>query len=238
MWDPNDEGGIVSAYAKSKLSAFMARDWSDKEISAKAERLHNLQAQVMTGHEPQIKKEVLKQLKTTRAYQDELRQAGPDADSEAVAKSVYQRRSARGWYGVLKEYIPMFEAIEALEDADYIHVVYAVGADWRNDLAQVGEHLKCEIERILKITDYPELGTKGVHYETGLQQVMLVTHSQGGLDGRYASEVSGGRDLILGVIHLNQPTTGAPVLARRFRGGSGVERGAMSFFAFPDKICR
>ena len=164
VWDPNNEDGIVKAYAKSKLSALMARDWSDDEIKLKAERLHNPKAEVMTGHEPHIKKDVLKELKTTRTYQNALRQAGPDADPEAVAEAVYQRRSARGSYGVLKEYIPLFEAIEALEDEDYIHIVHAVGGDWRNDLAAAGEHLKREIERILKITDYPELGTKGVHY--------------------------------------------------------------------------
>ena len=130
---------------------------------------------------------------------------------------------------MLAEYAVLFEAIEAIEDEHFVFRVWAVGMDWRNDLAKAAEHLKQEIERIHAHTGYPELGTQGVHYEAGTHKALVITHSQGSLIARYASEVLGARAMIQGVIHLNQPTTGAPALFRRFLTGAGLERENLFF---------
>ncbi len=228
VWDPDNEPGIVGQYAKSKLSAFIARDWSDKDILAKTDRLHAA-AQVMNDYAPELKPGILKSIKKSEHFQRRLRDAGPNPDADADAEKEYQRRKERGWFGVLAEYAALFEAIEAVEDEHFVYRVWAVGMDWRGDLAKAAEHLKAEIERIKNITDYPELGTKGVHYEAGTHKVLAVTHSQGSLITRYASEVLGANANIQGIVHLNQPTTGAPALYRRFVSGASPERESLFF---------
>ncbi|MBI3776036.1 MAG: hypothetical protein HY273_10875 [Gammaproteobacteria bacterium] len=224
VWDPDDTKAITKAYAKSLLSAFVQRDWTDAEINDKTQRLHHPGATVMTGHDPDAKADVLKAIKASEHFQRRLHDAGPNADEDVAAEQEYQRRKTRGWFGVLSDYVPLFEAIEAIDDEHFIYVAYAVGTDWRNDLSKAAEHLKTQIDRIQAITDYPELGTKGVHYEAGTHKALVVTHSQGSLIARYASEVLGANANIQGIVHLNQPTTGAPVLYRRFIGGSRPER--------------
>ncbi len=224
VWDPDDKKAITKAYAKSLLSAFIQRDWSDAEINDKTQRLHHPGASVMRGHPPEAKADVLKAIKASEFFQRRLHDAGPNTDEDQFAEQEYERRQARGWFGVLSDYVPLFEAIESIEDEHFIYVAFAVGTDWRNDLSNAAEHFKNEIERIQAITDYPELGTKGVHYEAGVHKALVVTHSQGSLIARYTSEVLGANANIQGIVHLNQPTTGAPVLYRRFIGGSRPER--------------
>jgi len=224
VWDPDDTKAITKAYAKSLLSAFIQRDWTDEEINAKTQRLQHTGATVMTGHDTDAKAGVLRAIKASEFFQRRLRDTGPNPDEDAAAENEYQRRKTRGWFGVLSDYVPLFEAIESIEDDHFIYVAYAIGTDWRNDLSKAAEHLKSEIQRIRVITDYPELGTKGLHYEAGTHKALVVTHSQGSLIARYTSEVLGANSNIQGIVHLNQPTTGAPVLYRRFIGGSRPER--------------
>ncbi|MCK0746816.1 esterase/lipase family protein, partial [Chromohalobacter nigrandesensis] len=54
-------------------------------------------------------------------------------------------------------------------------------------------------------------------------QAILVTHSMGGLVARYYSEVVGGRDDLLGIVHGVMPTAGAPVFYRRIKAGTASE---------------
>jgi len=223
VWDADDKKAITEHYAKSILSAFIARDWADDEINLKTTRLHG-DAQVMNEYAPQLKNDILKSIKNSEFFQRRLRDTGPNPDEDSAAEQEYLRRKQRGWFGVLAEYAPLFEAIEAIEDEYFVFRVWAVGMDWRNDLGKAAEHLKTEIERIQAHTNYPELGTKGTHYEAGAHKVLAVTHSQGSPITRYASEVLGANPKIQGIVHFNQPTTGAPVLYRRFIGGSRPER--------------
>ncbi len=230
VWDPDNEKSLVEHYAKSKLSAFIARDWKDKDIDLKTSRLHAA-AQVMDDYSPTLKPDILKRIKESEHFQRRLRDTGPNPDTDAEAEKEYQRRKERGWFGVLAEYAALFEAIEAVEDEHFVYRVWAVGMDWRNDLAgeKAAKHFNAEINRIQASTDYPELGTKGVHYTAGTQKALVVTHSQGSLIARYASEVLNAREKIQGIIHLNQPTTGAPALYRRFVSGASPERENLFF---------
>jgi len=138
---------------------------------------------------------------------------------------------------VLVDYAPLLETIEATEDEHFVYVGWAVGVDWRGSLGDAAADLSREIDRIQKVTDYPELTTQGLDYTAGTQKVLVVTHSQGSMIARYASEVLGKNTQIQGVVHLNQPTTGAPALYRRFVGGAGIERAPWySLSKLPDNV--
>ncbi|WP_118988245.1 esterase/lipase family protein [Photorhabdus sp. CRCIA-P01] len=53
------------------------------------------------------------------------------------------------------------------------------------------------------------------------EKVILVTHSMGGLVARHYSEILGGRDRILGIVHGVMPTFGAPTAYKRMKTGEG-----------------
>lgn len=236
-WDPDDKSGIVKAYAKSLLSAFIARSWSDSEIDIKTKQMHHADAKVMNGYHAQGKQEVLDLIEKSDFFKRRLNEIGGQVTAKALAETEYQRRADRGWYGALVDYALMLETIEATEDEHFVHVAWAVGVDWRGNLSDAAAHLSREIDRIQAVTDYPELNAQGVDYEAGTQKVLVVTHSQGSMVARYASEVLGKSARIQGVVHLNQPTTGAPALYRRFVGGAGIERAPWySLSKLPDNV--
>jgi len=85
---------------------------------------------------------------------------------------------------------------------------WAMGYDWRQSNARHAQHLVDTIDRILES-------------EIGSQQVIVVTHSMGGLVLRSALRQFGERlsRKIRGVIHTVQPAVGAVVAARRCRTG-------------------
>jgi len=58
----------------------------------------------------------------------------------------------------------------------------------------------------------------------------------GSIVTRYASEHSGAKGNIHGVLHLNQPTTGAPVLYRRFLTGTEIEKVPFNIFSAIETI--
>jgi hypothetical protein len=84
--------------------------------------------------------------------------------------------------------------------------IYAVGYDWRRDIWALAEFLRGRIEAILR--------------KEGAGQVILVTHSMGGLVARAAfARTPSMQAKIRGVLHLFQPAHGAIVLYRRFFTG-------------------
>ena len=91
--------------------------------------------------------------------------------------------------------------------------VYACGYNW---LQSNEESAKRVIQRIEEI----EKRIAGNAYYSYSGQVILVTHSMGGLVGRRVAQLIG--DKILGVVHGVQPVTGAPVVYRRFKAGTEV----------------
>jgi len=228
VWDPDAKGPITKTYAKSIWSGFFQRNWDDDEINKKVDRLHDSNARVMNDYDDKAKQPLMDAIKTSKHFQQEIAQASHNhqhpADQQPLLDAVYQRRAQRGWFGLLADYAPLLEAIELIEDEHFIYRCYGAGRDWRNDLALEAAELQQDIDRIRAIGDYPELGTKGVHYDAGSENPIVVTHSQGSLIARYASEVLGANNNIHGMVHLNQPTTGSPVLYRRFIFGAKQER--------------
>jgi len=224
VWDPDTRGPLVEYYAKSYWSMIFERHWNDDEISDKTARLHHVSAPIMSDYTDKGKKRILKAIKKSSHFKHLVAQAGSHANAATLLDAAYQRRAERGWFGALSDYAPLMEAIEQVADSDFTYVCYAAGQDWRNDLSKEAEKLKAEIARIQAITDYPELGIKGLHYEAGNEKAIVVSHSQGGLIARYASEVLGANRHLQGMVQLNQPSSGAPVLYRRFIFGSSRER--------------
>ena len=228
VWDPDAKGPIMSHFAKSVLSGFFQRNWDDEEINKKVARLHDSKARVMNDYDDKAKQTRMNTLQKSKHFQQDVAQASHTAqhpaDQQPLLDAAYQRRAERGWLGILADYTPLMEAIELIEDEHFIYRCYGAGRDWRNDLANEAADLTQDIERIQAISEYPELGVNGLHYEAGGEKALVITHSQGSLIARYASQVLGANNKIHGMVHLNQPTTGSPVLYRRFIFGAKQER--------------
>lgn len=88
--------------------------------------------------------------------------------------------------------------------------VYAFGFNWTASAETAGRKLAERIQAIMT-------EARGV---TGrCEKVILITHSMGGLVARSACELSGARDVILGIVHGVQPTTGSPAAYWRMKAG-------------------
>jgi hypothetical protein len=120
VWDPNQMMTLIGYYAKSASSMFAERYWSDKEIEKKARRMHG-SAAVMNDlkyGEEDVNASVINHIVESATFK-RLRQQydqktmtnnkwdGPITYSDLakkVAQEEYDRRSARGWYGVWNSY--------------------------------------------------------------------------------------------------------------------------------------
>ena len=132
----------------------------------------------------------------------------------------------------LKHHVPFGEAysfpaavLPAFEEMDHAarfrYPVFAFGYNWTRSNLESAEQL---LERIDQwIAEYQAAGHD-------CRQVILVTHSMGGLVARIAARMDknaqggkGGKKQILGVIHGVMPAIGAPLLYRRMVGGTEPE---------------
>ncbi len=119
---------------------------------------------------------------------------------------------ARGWNGVLHTFYGRLRySLQQRWDLspeagpDIVNV-YAFGYDWRQTNRVSGRLLKDRIQEMLTI-------------EHPATQVILITHSMGGLVARSAMK-DGASSLVKGVIHVVQPAVGAVVAYRRFKTGA------------------
>lgn len=87
--------------------------------------------------------------------------------------------------------------------------VYAVGHNWASEISRAGAQLARRIEQLVQAHDR----------QGWCRQVILVTHSSGGLVARAACLEFGAQQLVMGVFHGAQPTLGIPALYRAFRAG-------------------
>jgi pimeloyl-ACP methyl ester carboxylesterase len=106
--------------------------------------------------------------------------------------------------------------------------VHAYGYNWLASCTDAGLGLKAFIEEVIKLYDRDPFWCR---------QVVLVTHSMGGLVARYCATLPGMADKIAGVVHGVMPTNGAAVAYRRCKVGAGDEGsglleafGYLSFF--------
>lgn len=118
---------------------------------------------------------------------------------------------------VLKEWNPVIGDVPPLTDgelkrlADYYYPVWACGYNWLGSNEDSSDLLE---KRINEAIEWYKKGK----YWVSTEQVIVVTHSMGGLVGRRAAQK--GASQILGVVHGVQPVGGAPVVYRRFRAGT------------------
>jgi pimeloyl-ACP methyl ester carboxylesterase len=103
---------------------------------------------------------------------------------------------------------------ELLKRAKAIYPVYACGYNWLDSNLIAARRLKSRIESIIAENDGPDIRCK---------QVILVTHSMGGLVARACAQLQGMSQRILGIVHGVMPATGAAVAYRRCKVGMGDE---------------
>ncbi|WP_238814043.1 esterase/lipase family protein [Herbaspirillum rubrisubalbicans] len=124
-------------------------------------------------------------------------------------KELVMDRQDAAKLGAQKPFVPLEE--EHLRDAaELLYPVHAVGYNWLQSNKLSAKRLAGEIERI---TAYYR--SKGKHCE----QVILVTHSMGGLVARACAQLPGMDQRILGVVHGVMPAIGAPATYKRIRAG-------------------
>jgi len=244
LWDPDDIDSMKEAYLNGLFKSVIGVDvsWSEKELDDKTEHMHD-EGTVLDTHHDKIIKSALSRIKQGKPFrrllelkkidpwlvEDSFEDEDPDENDlntiDSLAKEEYARRQSRGWYEILNEYADMMEHIYMLEDKDFLFPTYGFGYDWRHTLHDAAELFVKRIDKVLSQQDYPEFGIKDQDYLIDpAQKVIIVTHSMGSIMSRYASEVLGASSKIHSIIHLNQPTTGAPVLYRRFVTGTSPEK--------------
>lgn len=102
----------------------------------------------------------------------------------------------------------------------FLFPVHVFGYNWLEDNKKSAEKLINYIDEVLET--YKHLQGHGL----AVEKVILVTHSMGGLVARYASEVLGCKDKILGIVHGVIPDLGSPAAYRRMKIGAKQEGGA------------
>ncbi|MDH7974029.1 S8 family serine peptidase [Sphingomonas sp. AR_OL41] len=155
---------------------------------------------------------------------DKLRGLSMFATATILADGKDADEHRRGWDQVTQSfYRPLLLAIEQAFNTPPVFdlglpqlrcPVWAMGYDWRKGNASHGQALERFVDKVLEI-------------ERGSQQVIIVTHSMGGLVLRGALAQFGAKlaRRIAGVIHTVQPSVGAVAAARRYRTGfdSGID---------------
>ena len=111
-----------------------------------------------------------------------------------------------------------FDPIKAdeLTQADrWLMPVYACGYNWLGDNARAAERLQARINAVIERHHDGRFGF--------CRQVVLITHSMGGLVARACQALPDMQHKIAGVLHGVMPTLGAPVAYRRCKVGMGDE---------------
>lgn len=120
-------------------------------------------------------------------------------------------RQRRGWGTIAQRYYkPLLEGLEKelatpspCAQRPLRHPVWAFGYDWRQSNASHASRLSQFIDLVLRTES--------------AQQVILVTHSMGGLVARAALPLIERK--VMGIVHCVQPSVGAVVAARRVHTG-------------------
>jgi hypothetical protein len=99
---------------------------------------------------------------------------------------------------------------ELLKRAKAVYPIYAFGYNWLSSNMIAAKELKKRIEQIISENNVGEMKCT---------QVILVTHSMGGLVARACSQLSDMQKKIAGIVHGVMPATGAAVAYRRCKVG-------------------
>ena len=111
----------------------------------------------------------------------------------------------------LASQLPSIISGELLARGDYRMPVHACGYNWLDSNKIAAQRLAERIDELMH------------QYGRNCQQVILVTHSMGGLVARRCAQLPGMSAKIAGVVHGVMPATGAPVAYRRCKVGMSDE---------------
>jgi hypothetical protein len=117
------------------------------------------------------------------------------------------------------------ERAELEHMSQYWFPVHAVGYNWLQSNEDAGKYLAQEIERIISFYQ------QKLKHPKACQQVIVITHSMGGLVARAAIHPSMGKAAgnVMGIVHGVMPAIGAAAAYRRMR--AGFERGEIDWFS-------
>ncbi|WP_029686895.1 lipase family alpha/beta hydrolase [Tatumella saanichensis] len=104
---------------------------------------------------------------------------------------------------------------------NFLFPVHVYGYNWLQDNKTSAEGLVAFIDRTIRL--YNNHCGHGMPFPPGQEKVIIITHSMGGLVARYASQVSGAKDKILGIVHGVIPDLGSPAAYRRMKVGARQE---------------
>lgn len=104
---------------------------------------------------------------------------------------------------------------------NFLFPVHVYGYNWLQDNKTSAEGLVTFIDRTISL--YKNQRGHGMPFPAGQEKVIIVTHSMGGLVARYASQVCGAKDKILGIVHGVIPDLGSPAAYRRMKVGAKQE---------------
>ncbi|KGA27466.1 lipase family alpha/beta hydrolase [Pectobacterium odoriferum] len=104
---------------------------------------------------------------------------------------------------------------------NFLFPLHVYGYNWLQDNKISAEGLVAYIDKTIKL--YKNHCGHGMPFPPGQEKVIIVTHSMGGLVARYASQVSGAKDKILGIVHGVIPDLGSPAAYRRMKVGAKQE---------------
>lgn len=104
---------------------------------------------------------------------------------------------------------------------NFLFPVHVYGYNWLEDNKTSAQGLVAFIDRTISL--YKNERGYGMPFPAGQEKVIIVTHSMGGLVARYASQVLGAKDKILGIVHGVIPDLGSPAAYRRMKVGAKQE---------------
>lgn len=107
--------------------------------------------------------------------------------------------------------LPPILSDELLARSGYRMPVHACGYNWLDSNDNAAQRLAERIDELIR------------QYGPNCQQVILVTHSMGGLVARCCAQLPGMGAKIAGIVHGVMPATGAPVAYRRCKVGMREE---------------
>jgi len=99
---------------------------------------------------------------------------------------------------------------DLLKRAKFSFPIYAFGYNWLASNKDAGQRLKNRIEKVIAENSIGDVKCS---------QVIVVTHSMGGLVARACSQLPGMAERIVGIVHGVMPATGAAVAYRRCKVG-------------------
>lgn len=104
---------------------------------------------------------------------------------------------------------------------NFLFPVHVYGYNWLQDNKTSAEGLVAFIDKTIKL--YKNHCGHGMPFPPGQEKVIIITHSMGGLVARYASQICGAKDKILGIVHGVIPDLGSPAAYRRMKVGAKQE---------------